>query len=49
MTRESSRYDPRGLPQWGTVDVEIKDLSVENPELKGSPLEAWSRSEYTLT
>ena len=24
-------------PPWGTVDAEIKDPSVENPELKGSP------------
>ena len=23
-------------PQWGTGDAEIKHLSVENPELKGS-------------
>ena len=29
-------------PQWGTADTEIKDLSVENPELK-----AWSRSVYS--
>lgn len=24
------------FPQWGTADAEIKDPSVENPELKGS-------------
>ena len=33
--------------QQGTVDAEIKDPSVENPELKGSPFKAWSRSEYS--
>ena len=27
-------------PQWGTADAEIKDLSVENPELKGSPFKS---------
>ena len=31
-------------PQWGTTDAEIKDLSVEKSELKGSPYKAWSRS-----
>ena len=32
-------------PQWGTgtADTEIKDPSVENLELKGSPILAWSR------
>ena len=24
-------------PQWSSADAEIKDLFVENPELKGSP------------
>ena len=24
-------------PQWDPADAEIKDPSVENPELKGSP------------
>ena len=34
-------------PQLGTADAEIKIPSVEeNPELKGSSLEAWSRSVY---
>ena len=33
--------------QQGTVDAEIKDPSVENPELKGSPFKAWSRSVYS--
>ena len=32
--------------QWGAVDSEIKAPSDENTELKGSPLKAWSRSEY---
>ena len=35
-------------PQWGTRDAEVKDLSVEKSELKGSPYKAWSRSEYSL-
>ena len=30
------------------MDAEIKDPSVENPELKGSPFRAWNRSEYSL-
>ena len=25
-------------PKWDTTDAEIEDPSVENPELKGSPL-----------
>ena len=33
-----------GVLQWVTADAEIKDPSVENPELKGSPFKAWSRS-----
>ena len=33
------------VSQWGTADAEIKIPSVENPELKGSPFKAWSRSE----
>ena len=32
------------LQQWGTADAEIKDLSVENPELKGYAFKVWSRS-----
>ena len=28
------------------MDAEIKDPSVENPELRGSPIKAWSGSEY---
>ena len=35
-----------GVPQWGS-DTDIKDPFVENPELKGSPFKAWSRSEYS--
>ena len=34
-------------PQWATADAEIRDPSFENPELKGSPFKAWSRSEYS--
>ena len=33
-------------PQWGAADAEIKVLSFENTELKGSPFNAWSRSVY---
>ena len=33
--------------QWGSANAEIKDISVENPELKGSPFKVWSRSEYS--
>ena len=36
---------PPETPQWGTADAEIKDPSVENPEPKGSPFKAFSRSE----
>ena len=35
---------PRPL---GTVEAEIKVLSVERSELKGSPFKAWSRSVYS--
>ena len=31
----------------GVADAEIKVQSVENTELKGSPLKAWSRSVYS--
>ena len=31
----------------GTADVEIKEPFVDNPELKGSPLKAWSGSVYS--
>ena len=34
-------------PQWSTADAEIKDPSVEKPELKGSPFKAWSMSVYS--
>ena len=34
---------------WGPADVEIKALSVENTELRGSPVQAWSRSVYSHT
>ena len=37
-------YKPR---QWGPADTEIKDLSVENQELKVSSLKAWSNTEYS--
>ena len=30
-------------PQWGAADAEIKVLSVQSTELKGSPFKAWSR------
>ena len=30
-----------------TVDAEIKDSSVENPEIEGAPCKAWSRSRYS--
>ena len=33
-------YTRLGVPQWGTADEEIKDPSVENPELKGSTFKA---------
>ena len=33
---------------WGTVYTEIKDPSVENPEFKGSPFWAQSRSVYFI-
>ena len=36
-------------PLWETADAEMKDPSVENPELKCSPFNAWSRSEYSHT
>ena len=33
-------------PLWGTADAEIKIPSVEeNPELEGSLVKAWSKSE----
>ena len=31
------------LPLLGTANAEIKEPFSENPELKGSPLKAWSR------
>ena len=31
-------------PQWGIAEAEIKETSVENPELKGFPFKAWSGS-----
>ena len=34
-------------PLWDTADVEIKDPFVENPEFKGCPFTAWSRSVYS--
>ena len=36
-------------PQWGAADAEIKVPSGENTELKRSPFQAWSRSEYSHT
>ena len=33
--------------QYGTADAEIKDPSFENTELRGSPFNAQSRSEYS--
>ena len=36
-------------PQWGAADAEIKVPSVENTELKVSPVKAWSRSVYSHT
>ena len=33
--------------QWGTTDAKNKDPCVENPELKGSPFKAWSRSVFS--
>ena len=35
-----------GVLQWVTADLEINDPSVENPELKSSPFNAWSRFVY---
>ena len=35
--------------QWGAADADIKVPSVENTELKGSPLKAWGRSVYSHT
>ena len=32
------------LPQWAAADAEFKVPSDENTELKGSPINAWSRS-----
>ena len=32
-----------GYLQWGTADAEIKDPSVENPDLKSSPFKAMLR------
>ena len=36
-----------GTPQWGAADAEIKDPSVEIPELQGFYFKIWSRSEYS--
>ena len=33
---------------WGTADAEISDPIVENPEFKGSPRIAWSKSDISL-
>ena len=33
--------------QWGTVEADTKDPSSENQELKGFPMKAWSRCEYS--
>ena len=35
-----SIYVSEKIPRWGTEDEEIKDPSVENPGLKGSPFKA---------
>ena len=35
---ECDVHSPAISPKRGTADAEIKDPSVENPELKGSPL-----------
>ena len=34
-------------PPWGTAGAETENPSVGNPELKGSPFKACSRSEYS--
>ena len=34
-------------PKWETADAEIKDSSVENPEVKGFSFKAWSRLVYS--
>ena len=36
-------------PQWGAADAEVKVPSGEDTELKRSPFQAWSRSEYSYT
>ena len=35
-------------PPMGTADAEIEDPSVENPELKGSPIKTLCLSEHRL-
>ena len=34
-------------PQWHIADAEIKDPSVENPDIRGYPIQAWRRSVLT--
>ena len=41
-----SPIHPPWTPQWGSADAEIKDPSVESPELKSALFKAWSRSVY---
>ena len=37
-------------PQWGAADAKIKDPSVENTELEGSPFKlTWKRLVYSHT
>ena len=47
-TAESTHSDFVGFPQRGTPDEKIKDPSVENPELKGSPFYAWAHPYITI-
>ena len=37
----------RASQQSDTADAEIRDPSLENPELKDSPFKTWSRSEHS--
>ena len=39
--------DSSQTSRWGSADAEIKDPSLENVELKGSPFTALNRSEYS--
>ena len=35
--------NPPSIPQWDTREAEMKDPSVENPELEGSPFKSGVR------